>query len=54
MLRMSHEGERAIGDRIHDRPDRAPPHWLNPFVRRFNGSHNALTLRPSQLFGEGN
>jgi hypothetical protein len=33
-LRMSHEGERATGHGIQDEPDRAPPHWLNPFGHR--------------------
>jgi len=30
-LRMSHEGERPADARIQDQPERAPPHWLNPF-----------------------
>jgi hypothetical protein len=29
-MRMSHEAERAADARIHDEPDRAPSHWLNP------------------------
>jgi hypothetical protein len=33
-LRMSHEGERARGARTRNQPERAPPHWLNPLVRR--------------------
>ena len=32
MSRMSHEEERVNGFRMGDKPDRAPPHWLNPFV----------------------
>jgi hypothetical protein len=32
-LRMSHEGERAIGARVQDKADRAPSQWLNPLVK---------------------
>jgi hypothetical protein len=32
---MSHDEERVNGTRIRDKRDRAPRHWLNPFVRRF-------------------
>ena len=41
---MSHEGERATDARIQDQPERAPPHWLNPFVGLFF-STTALLLR---------
>jgi hypothetical protein len=27
---MSHEEERASGARMRNKPERAPPHWLNP------------------------
>jgi hypothetical protein len=28
--RMSHEEERVNGVRMRNKPERAPPHWLNP------------------------
>ena len=30
--RMSQEKERVNGTRTGNKPDRAPPHWLNPLV----------------------
>jgi hypothetical protein len=30
-VRMSHEEERVNAVRIRNTPERAPPHWLNPF-----------------------
>ena len=43
---MSHEGERATGGRIQCKPDRAPPHWLNPLVwhRRVFTYYSAATI----------
>jgi hypothetical protein len=29
---MSHEEERANGAPMRNKPERAPPHWLNPLV----------------------
>jgi hypothetical protein len=36
-MRMSHEEEPVNGTRNRNKPDRAPPHWLNPLVRRLAG-----------------
>ena len=31
-MRMSHEEERVNGAGMQQKPERAPPHWLNPLV----------------------
>ena len=50
-LRMSHEGERATGDRIEDQPERAPPHWLNPLVGPMMISILSVPKRNTVPFG---
>ena len=42
-MRMSHEGERATGDRIQYQPDRALPHWLNPLLGGMRCSFMSLS-----------
>src|ERR1017187_7017242 len=46
---MSHEGERATGLRMQDEADRAPPHWLNPLVRRHGHLSGRVTVTVTVL-----
>ena len=43
---MSHEEERVNGARIRNMPERAPPHWLNPF-----GIGGVLQDKPPMALG---
>jgi hypothetical protein len=46
---MSHEEERAKAVRTRNKPERAPPHWLNPFVGDgFDGHNQNARKKPPQ------
>jgi hypothetical protein len=46
--RMSHDEERLNGFRTRNKPERAPPHWLDPLVSSSRREKTKNTVSPTE------